>query len=198
MVFGVVGDFGPQYVALVYGALFVVWLVLGLILNLTLRGYSPELLVEIPPYRLPSRRALGFKLWARLEGFVREALPVVLVGIFGISLLTAAGVFQFISDAAAPVVTGLWGLPKEGAVAIVTGFLRKDIAVGMLTPLGLNAAQAVVATTVLAMFFPCIASFAVLTKELGFRGMLGATGIMIGVALVVGTLLNLALTAAMA
>jgi len=30
---------------------------------------------------------------------------------------------------------GLWGLPEEGVVAIVVGFFRKDVAIGLLAPL---------------------------------------------------------------
>jgi ferrous iron transport protein B len=43
------------------------------------------------------------------------------------------------------------------------------------------------------MFFPCIATFVVLAKELGFRGLLGAIAVMLIATLVVGGLLNLAL-----
>ncbi len=39
----------------------------------------------------------------------------------------------------------------------------------MLLPLGLNAQQMVVATTVLSLHFPYVATFAVLAKELGDR-----------------------------
>ena len=43
------------------------------------------------------------------------------------------------------------------------------------------------------MFFPCIASFVVLGRELGARDMLKATGIMLAVTVIVGSLLNLIL-----
>jgi len=46
---------------------------------------------------------------------------------------------------------------------------------------------------VLAMFFPCVASFVVLARELGVRDMLKATTIMVAAALIVGGLLNLIL-----
>ncbi|GAH25024.1 unnamed protein product, partial [marine sediment metagenome] len=49
MIFGLVGERGGQYVAIVYGTLFVVWIILGIILNRFARGFSPELLIEIPP-----------------------------------------------------------------------------------------------------------------------------------------------------
>lgn len=46
---------------------------------------------------------------------------------------------------------------------------------------------------VLAMSFPCVATFAILARELGIKDILKATGIMIAAALVVGSLLNLIL-----
>ena len=193
MIFGLVGAQGVQYVAMVYGTLFVVWIILGFILNRTIKGFSPELLIEIPPYRLPSWRVLLQKLWMRMYGFLREALPIILVAIFVIGILYTLGVFDFIANLAAPVVSGIFGLPKEGVVAIVIGFLRKDVAIGMLAPLALSAGQLVVGCVVLTMFFPCIAAFVVLARELGFKRLIGATAIMIAATVVVGGLLNLIL-----
>jgi ferrous iron transport protein B len=46
---------------------------------------------------------------------------------------------------------------------------------------------------VLAMLFPCVATFAILSRELGWKDMLKATGIMIVSALVAGSLQNLIL-----
>ena len=193
MIFGLVGDYGIQYVIMVYGTLFLVWIVLGIILNFTLKGFSPELLIEIPPYRLPPLRALATKIWMRISSFLGEAVPVVLIGILVVTLLYALGVFEYIAAFAAPVVSGLFGLPEEAVSALVIGFLRKDMAIGMLGTLDLSAGQVVIGSVVLAMFFPCIASFVVLARELGWGGMLKATGIMIVVSLVVGGLLNLVL-----
>jgi len=191
MIIGVLGKYGGQYVAAVYGTLFLTWIILGFILNKAAPGFSPELLIEIPPYRLPPFRILMRKVWWRAKGFLREALPVVIGGVFVINILYALGLFDFLANISAPVVTGLLGLPKEAVSAIVIGFLRKDVAVGMLVPLGLTIKQLMIACIVLSMFFPCIATFIVLLKELGTKGMLKATGIMIATALTVGTLLNL-------
>ena len=77
--------------------------------------------------------------------------------------------------------------------ALLVGFLRKDVAVGMLVPLGLGLKQLVIASVVLAMYFPCAATFMVLVKELGVRDMIKSTAIMIFSAIVVGGLLNLVL-----
>ncbi|MFC1973868.1 FeoB small GTPase domain-containing protein [Chloroflexota bacterium] len=193
MIIGLVGDYGIQYVAMIYGTLFVVWIVLGATLNVTARGFSPELLIEIPPYRLPTLRGLATKLWMRIYGFLREAVPVVLLGVLVVTILYTLGVFDHIASFFAPVVSGLLGLPKEAVSALAIGFLRKDMAVGMLGTFGLTAGQLVVGSVVLAMFFPCIASFVILAKEMGARDMLKATGIMVAVALIVGGLINLIL-----
>ena len=193
MIFGLVGERGGQYVAVVYGTLFVVWIILGIILRYAARGFTPELLIEIPPYRLPQWRAVVQKLWMRVYGFLAEALPVILGAILVINILDILGIFGAIANFTAPVVTGLLGLPKEAVTALVIGFLRKDVAVGMLAPLALTAEQLVVGSVVLAMSFPCIATFIVLLRELGVVGMVKATGIMVSAALIVGGLLNVVL-----
>jgi ferrous iron transport protein B len=96
-------------------------------------------------------------------------------------------------DFTALLVTTAWGLPKESVMAIVIGFLRKDVAMGMLAPLGLSNGQLVTGSVVLAMFFPCIATFTVLARELGAVNMLKSAGIMIVSSLAVGGILNLIL-----
>jgi ferrous iron transport protein B len=193
MIIGLVGPEGWQYVAMIYGTLLLVWVILGLILNRVTRGFSPELLIEIPPYRIPSWRAVLTKLWMRVSGFIREALPIILGAIFVVGILYNLGVFDAIADFTAPVVSGIFGLPESAVTAIVVGFLRKDLAIAMLAPLALTAGQLVIGCVVLTMFFPCIATFVVLAKELGFRGLLGSIAVMLIATLVVGGLLNLAL-----
>ena len=193
MIFGLVGKQGPQYVALVFGILFVVWILLGFIINRFVGGFSPELLTEIPPYRIPPWRALVQKLGMRVWYFIKEALPIVLGAVFVMNLLYMLGVFDTIARFLSPVVTGWLGLPEGAVVAIIVGFIRKDLAMGMLAPLALTANQLVVASLVLAMFFPCIATFVILARELGVKDMLRSTAIMVVSALVVGGLVNLIL-----
>jgi ferrous iron transport protein B len=193
MIFGLIGEHGGRYVLLVYSVLFVVWLALGFFLRRALKGFTPELLIEIPPYRFPSCRAVTKKLWTRIRGFMIEAIPVVLGAVLVVNLLYSLGVFNAIADTAAPVVTSILGLPKESVAALAVGFLRKDVALGMMVSLDLTAGQLVVGSVVMAMFFPCIATFLVLLRELGVSGLLKSTGIMMVAALVTGGILNLIL-----
>ena len=84
----------------------------------------------------------------------------------------------------------LFGFPKEAVVALAIGFLRKDVAVGMLMPLGLTANQLFIGATLLAISFPCVASFVVLAKELGLKGVIKSTLIMIGISIIAGSTLH--------
>jgi ferrous iron transport protein B len=193
MIVGLVGARGWQYLAIVYGTLLVVWIILGMIMRLLVKGFTPELLIEIPPYRLPPWSASLQKLWMRTLGFLKEAVPIILGAIVVVNILYTFGVFKAIANFTAPVVTGVFGLPKEAVTAVIIGFLRKEVALGMLAPLALTNGQLVIGSVVLAIFFPCIATFVVLLKELGIANMIKSAVIMIVTALVVGGILNLIL-----
>ena len=193
MIVGLVGQRGGQYLGIIFGTLFILLIVKGLIMNKFIKGASPEMLVEIPPYRLPQFQAVIKKLWMRVSGFLKEAVPYVLLGVFFVNILYALNIIQYFSSLFEPVLTGLWGLPKEAISALIIGFLRKDVAVGMLGPLNLTTKQLIIGSTILAIYFPCIATFVMLVKELGIKDMLKSAVIMIFVALIVGTLLNIIL-----
>ncbi|MDD5311630.1 MAG: ferrous iron transporter B [Dehalococcoidia bacterium] len=191
LILGLVGQHGIQYVGIVYATLFTVWIIIGLILNFSIKGFTPELLIEIPPYRtLPWRLTLQ-KLWLRTRGFIIEAVPIMIIAIPVINILNMLGVIQAVSNFAAPVVSGLLGLPGEAVTAIFVAFFRMDAAMALLAPLGLSAKQLVVSSVFLVMFFPCIATFTIILRELGPLNLVKSVGIMILSAVVVGGFLNL-------
>jgi ferrous iron transport protein B len=191
MILGLVGQRGLGAALLVYGVLFLVWLAVGLALRLFSRGDRPELLLEIPPYRAPSPRALGSKLWLRVSGFLREGLPIVLLSVAVVNLLSQLGLFSGLASLAAPLVEHVWGLPEEAVVPLAMGILRKDVAVGMLAPLALTTKQLVTGTLVLATFFPCLATFVMLFRELGWKDGVRSLGVMLVAAALVGGAVNL-------
>ncbi len=193
MIFGLIGTQrgGWSLYLWVFGTLFVVWVVLGAFMNKFVRGVSPEIFVEIPPYRIPYITGLFKKMGMRITSFFKEAVPWVLFGVFLVNVLYALGVVDFMGRIFSPVVTRMMGLPGDAVAAMMVGFFRKDVAVGMLAPLGLSAKQIVIASVTLSMYFPCIATFAVLVKELGVKYMLYSAMIMIGTTVIVASLLNL-------
>ena len=190
MVVALLGPYGIKGVGIYFVTLFIVWLTLGFLLNKGLKGETPETFMEIPPYRIPYLGSLAKKLWMRMRSFLSEAIPFVLLGVLIINILYVFGIIGWISEAAAPVIVGILGLPKEAVASLIVGFLRKDVAVGMLLPLGLDMGQLIVASVVLTMYFPCVATFVVLFKELGARDLIKATAIMVASTLLVGGVLN--------
>jgi len=190
MIIGLVGPYGLVYVAIIYGNLAVIAIVIGSIMNALIPGYSPEIFLEIPSYHLPHFGTLMKKLWMRIRGFLAEAIPLVLVGVLLVNILFLSGIIDLFSNFSAPVIVKIMGLPKEAVSSLIIGFLRKDVAVGMLEPLHMTIKQLIIACTVLSIYFPCIATFAVLVKELGIKDMLKAGLIMVGTTVAVGGLLN--------
>ncbi len=190
MIMGLIGPYGPLAGLTVFASLFVVWVVLGILLHRILKGESPEIFVEIPPYRFPYIKALVQKLWLRMIHYIKEAVPFVLLGVLIVNLLYSLHIIDFFARIIGPTFTTLLGLPPEAVGALIIGFLRKDVAVGMLIPLGLNTEQAIIASVVLVMYFPCIATFSVMFRELGIKDMLRATLVMILSTIIVGSILN--------
>jgi ferrous iron transport protein B len=190
VIIGLVGSYGLIYLGVVYGTLFTVFVIIGHFLNKILKGVSPELFLEIPDYHIPNVNVLLKKTWMRMRGFLIEAIPFVLLGVFIVNILYIAGVIEFLATICAPVLERVLGLPQDAIVALLIGFLRKDMAIGMLEPLHLLPQQLVVASVVLTLYFPCIATFAVLLRELGVKDTARAVGIMMVTALAVGGVLR--------
>jgi ferrous iron transport protein B len=63
----------------------------------------------------------------------------------------------------------------------------------MLLPLNLSVKQLIISNVILAMFFPCVATFVVMLREFGLKKLFGALGIMISSATLVGWVLNVTL-----
>ncbi len=193
MIIKLLGDHGPAPLVVVAATLFMSWVVIGFILNRTLKGYSQELVLEIPPYRWPPFSVIFTKLWIRVKEFIVDALPYVILGVLVVNLLQYVNVLRWVSDFFGPVMVKVLGLPKEAVFPLIIGFLRKDIAAGLLVPLNLTLKQLIIACVVLAMSFPCIATFVIFFKELGGRSLATATALMLAATLLVGGMLNLIL-----
>jgi len=122
----------------------------------------------------------------RVKGFLKGAIPSMLLGVFIVNILYSLKIIHFLSKLTGPVIKNLLALPSGAVAALLVGFLRKDVGVGMLVLLGLSLKQLVIASVVLAMYFPCAATFAVLVKELGIKDMIKSAAITIFSAILIG------------
>jgi len=187
-------EFSPIiYIFMVFLSLIIIYFVVGLILNKFVKGESPEIFLEIPNYRIPHLKTALKKTWMRIKWFLKDAIPWMFFGVFIINILYTIGVIEFLAQVFKPIMSGLFGLPGETSIVLISGFLRKDLAVGTLLsfPEGtFSAMQLVIVATMLTMFFPCIATFAVMIKELGIKDMIKSALIMISAAIIVGIILR--------
>jgi ferrous iron transport protein B len=193
MIFGTVGEKGVVPVLIVYGALFVSWLVIGIVLKNLVRNYNRDLLIEVPPYRLPSFKNLILKLKFQMQGFLKEALPVVLFSVLFFDILYHFHIFDYLSKITNPIIVDLWGLPEKSVVPILLGIIRKDVAVGMLGTLSLTTKQLIIGSIALSMFFPCLATFVILFKELGVKYAFKSVLVMLVSVTLVGFIMNMIL-----
>jgi len=184
------------YILMVFSTLVILYFVAGFFLNKFVKGQSPEIFLEIPSYRLPHWKTTLKKTWMRIKWFIKDALPWMFFGVFLINLLYSVGIIDTLAQLFRPVTETVFGLPGETSVVLLSGFLRKDLAVGTLLsfPVGtFTASQLVIVATVLTIYFPCIATFAVMLKELGVKDMLKAATIMMIAAIGVGGTLKIVL-----
>ncbi len=193
MIFGILAPYGLKYIYLVFGTLFLLYIGAGLTLNKLIGGESPEIFLEIPPYRRPTLKVLLQKTYMRVRWFIKEAVPYLFLGILILNVLYQFRIIQNIGNLTSPIIVGLFGLPEGAVSALVIGFLRKDLAIGMLLGLGMKPLQLVIASTILTIYFPCAATFATLVKELGPKDLLKSITVMITAVLIIGTLMNIIL-----
>ncbi|MFQ3675115.1 MAG: ferrous iron transporter B [Endomicrobiia bacterium] len=191
MIFSVLGRFGLLAVLSVFFILIFVALICGLILNKILKGETPELFLEMPQYQLPTLFVLSKKLYLRIKTFLFEAVPMIISGIFIVNIFDLLGVISFISKTFGKHISTILGLPNEIAIVMISGFLRKDVSIALLTPFDLTMKQLIISSVVLVIYLPCIATFSILVREFKLKKSLVIVGIMFLLSIFLGIVLNI-------
>ena len=189
------GMFGVKYLFFVFLILIFLYGVIGALIDRFMGGkssrLSEELITEIPPYRRPMLRNTLSKLGMRMKSFLFSALPWVIVGVLIVNVLYLSGVLGLLETIIGPFLTFWLGIPPEMVGALIIGFLRKDVAIAFFALIpGLTAWQALTGVVILMIYFPCIATFVIMFKELGLLNMLKSTALMLVVAFMVGGALH--------
>lgn len=183
-------------------------LLVGYLSSKLIRGRRSEFIFEIPPIRTPVFKNVWLKTRARLKWYLREALPLFLLGTLILFILDRAQLptpwgwlngLGLIENMLAPLVTGWLRLPPETARVLLLGFLRRDYgAAGLfeMTRSGtLAPEQIVVALITLTLFIPCVANFFMMIREHGARKAFYMLAFITPFALAVGGLVGWALRA---
>lgn len=156
--------------ALLYGmVIFIVFGIVGMLLNNVLPGKSTDLLLDLPPLRLPILKNVLQKTFTRSYHFIKEAFPLFAIGALIISIFKVTKILDFLIELFSPITVSLLGLPKEAAIAFIMGIVRRDFGAAGLNELALSGSQVLIALVTITLFVPCIASVLVLFKERSTR-----------------------------
>lgn len=149
--------FGAAFFGTRGGALIFSMYVLGIVIALltawvmkrtVYRGEAPQpFIMELPPYRMPTARAVGSQMWDKTRGFIENASTVILMMSVILWLLMAVpvrgGTFanvdapdslygqvsRMLAPVFAPAGFGNW----EAVGALVTGFVAKEVVISTMS-----------------------------------------------------------------
>ncbi len=176
-----------------------VLILVGRLASRVLPGRGSDFVLELPPLRMPRPGNILVKTLARVEWYLKEAVPLFVLGTLLLFLADRLHLLGFVERLARPVVSGWLGLPSETAEAFVVGFLRRDFGAAGLFRLAragaLDPIQIVVAMVTITLFIPCIANFFMIVKERGWKTACAIAAFILPFTLAVGGLLNAILRA---
>ena len=159
---------GGGSIALAYAAIMIVIFgVIGLAMDRVLPGKSTDLLIDLPPLRLPRPKNVLVKTYHKTVMFLREVILYFVAGALLLSVLEVTGALAGLQGILTPLTVGWLGLPAEASSAFVMGFVRRDFGATGLYELGLSPTQILVALVTITLFVPCIASVLIIMKERG-------------------------------
>ena len=192
---GIMQDLVPELMGWIFLTLAIGYLGFGFILNKIVPGKSPEIIMDVPPYQMPTLRNVGRKLWIRTSRFLLVAVPFVLLGSILVGLMYLTGAMDWLAAVLGPLLMGWFGVPSETVAPLIAGFLRKDLAVGILGGLMeqgiMTTFQVFTSVILLCIYFPCLATFALMLKEENWKEFLGSIASLIAMVFVYGGLIHL-------
>lgn len=164
---GILAGLGGQYLAVYALVIFSVLVMAGTALNALLPGDSSDLLIDLPPLRVPRLDNVVRKTGTKAYHFLKEATPLFALGALIISIFQQAGILKFLQNLLAPVTVGLLNLPRETATVFIMGIVRRDFGAAGLSNMALSPVEVLIALITITLFVPCIASMLVIFKERG-------------------------------
>lgn len=176
------------------GFVVTVLLIVGWLAARVIPGERTPLLIALAPLRVPVFSNVLTKTFARLEWYLKEVVPLFLIGTFILFALDRLGALPWLIEAGKPLVRDWLGLPAEASAAFLMGFLRRDFGATGLFALEsanlLSPRQAVVGMVTITLFIPCIASIMIIIKEHGGRTAALMLALIFPLAFLIGGLLN--------
>jgi len=201
IILSLVGKYLGVHVALaIYALDLIIVFTVGKIASKSLPGGPVGLIMEMPPYRMPSLKVIAVETYVRVREFIVIAFPLLIVGSGFVGLLNDLNLLKALSNAFTPALN-LLGLPSLTAIPLIFGILRKELTIAMLAEAAgtaefntvLTPRQMIVFSIFTILYIPCIATIIALLKEYGLRKTALITLTNISVATIVSALANVVL-----
>lgn len=197
VIFGMLGPVSMRATLWWSGCILLVLVLSGFLASKVVPGERPDFFIELPPLRVPAMGNIVMKTLSRIEWYLKEAVPLFIIGTLILFILDKINLLGWLESAASPVVVRFLGLPAQTTEAFIMGFLRRDYGAAGMFALArqglLNENQVIVSLVTLTLFIPCLANFFMIVKERGMKTALFMTALIIPFALLVGGALNLVL-----
>jgi len=190
------GTFFPQHASLVIFIMYMLGIVVavftGLIFkNLFFKGEVTPLIMELPPYRMPTLKVVFIHMWERAYMFVKKAGTIIMAGVVlvwflsfmppGVEYASKESWIGYLGSFFAPLFKpagfGFW----QAAVALIFGILAKEVVVstlgtlygvkeetlGKILPQYFNKLSAFSFMLMSLLYIPCIGAIGVIKQETG-------------------------------
>ncbi|HON81269.1 MAG TPA: ferrous iron transport protein B [Methanoregulaceae archaeon] len=186
----------------VYLIVMVIILITGMILSRVTPGEQFGMILEMSPLRRPIAKNVLLKSWLRIREFLVIAMPLLVVASIVLGLFQYSGLMAAFEEFIEPFSIAVFGIPSYATTALIFGILRKEMALETLVILAgtadlgsvLSMAQIYIFAVVSVLFIPCIATIAVLKKEVGIKTAFVVSAYTLITGILVGALLNMLLT----
>ncbi len=199
VILGMLGGVSMEALLVWMGVIVSVLFLVGFLASRIVPGDASDFIYELPPIRFPQMKNILFKTVARIDWYLREAVPLFILGTSLLFALDKLKMLKFIEDAASPVVVTFLGLPPKATEAFLIGFLRRDYGAAGLYALQkagqMDSVQTVVSLVTMTLFIPCIANLFMIIKERGIKTAMWMMAFIFPFALLVGGTLNFILRA---
>lgn len=184
VIIGAVSRFiGWQWALLIFLIDIAIVLGSGFLMNRYAGGESEGFVMEVFPLRNPHFLTAMKKTWARFADFVWIATPIVIGGSLLLGYLFESGHIWSLSRPLAPVFEVWLGLPPVAGLTLIFAVLRKELALQFLVTLAMahqghsidnlllimTREQLFTFTLFNTLYLPCLATIAVIQRELGLR-----------------------------
>ncbi len=205
VIMGAVAFFvGWQWALAIYLINFLVIVLTGRGLAKFLPGKSSGLVMEMFPFRRPRLKTILKKTWYRFKEFLIVAIPIIAIGSLLLGGLYETKYIWFITEPMNWLIQGWLGLPAVAGICLLFGILRKELALQLLLTLAImqygsgvhdllsfmTKQQIFIFALVTTLYIPCVATVAVLARELGWKIAIYITLFTIALAVIIGGLAN--------